>query len=49
VVDEVAQVPVVRRVHLHENKEVISIGHCSRIHRSCTGVKTSFKAGLKWG
>jgi hypothetical protein len=29
VVDEVAQVPVVRRVHLHENKEVISIGLCN--------------------
>jgi hypothetical protein len=49
VVDEVAQVPVIRRVHLHENREVISIGHCSRIYRSCTVVKTSFKVGLQRG
>ncbi len=49
VVDEVAQVPVVRRVHLQANKEVTSVGLCSRIHRSCTGVKTSFKVGLQRG
>ncbi len=28
---------------------IVARHNSSRIHRSCTGVKASFKVGLKWG